>query len=47
MAADDTTARSTPVTDVEFIDAEGLNRGPEAMPQGFAEAEAEMAAILA
>lgn len=35
------------MTDVEFIYAEGLNRGPEAMQQGFAEAEAEMAAILA
>ena len=35
------------MTDVHFIYAEGLNMGPEAVQQGFAEAEADMAAALA
>ena len=35
------------MTEVQFIYAEGLNMGPEAMQQGFAEAEADMAAVLA
>ena len=35
------------MTDVHFIYAEGLNMGPEATQQGFAEAEADMAAALA
>ena len=35
------------MTDVHFIYAEGLNMGPEAARQGFAEAEADMAAALA
>ena len=35
------------MTEVEFIYAEGLNMGPEAMQQGFAEAEADLAAALA
>ena len=34
------------MTDVHFIYAEGLNMGPEATRQGFAEAEADMAAAL-
>ena len=33
--------------DVRFIYAEGLNMGPEAAEQGFAEAEADMASVLA
>ena len=39
-------AHSTRIANA-LVYAEGLNRGPEAMPQGLAEAEAEMAAILA
>ena len=35
------------MTEVQFIYAEGLNMGPEAMQQGFAEAEADLAALLA
>ena len=35
------------VTDVHFIYAEGLNMGPEAAAQGFAEAEADIAAAFA
>ena len=35
------------MTDVQFIYAEGLNMGPDAVQQGFAEAEADMAAALA
>jgi FMN-dependent NADH-azoreductase len=35
------------MTDVQFIYAEGLNMGPEAAQQGMAEAEAELAAVLA
>lgn len=35
------------MTDVHFIYAEGLNMGPEATRQGFAEAEADMATALA
>lgn len=35
------------MTAVEFIYAEGLNMGPEATQQGFAEAEADLAALLA
>ena len=35
------------LTDVQFIYAEGLNMGPEAAKQGFAEAEADLAAVLA
>ena len=35
------------MSDVRFIYAEGLNMGPEAAEQGFAEAEAEMASVLA
>ncbi|HEY6898926.1 MAG TPA: NAD(P)H-dependent oxidoreductase [Rhodocyclaceae bacterium] len=35
------------LTDVHFIYAEGLNMGPEAAQQGFAEAEADLAAVLA
>ena len=35
------------MTDVQFIYAEGLNMGPDAAQQGFAEAEADMAAALA
>ena len=35
------------MTDMHFIYAEGLNMGPEAARQGFAEAEADMAAALA
>ena len=34
------------ITDVRFIYAEGLNMGPEALQQGFAEAEADLAAAL-
>ena len=34
------------MTEIEFIYAEGLNMGPEAMQQGFAEAEADLAAAL-
>jgi FMN-dependent NADH-azoreductase len=34
------------ITDVHFIYAEGLNMGPEAAAQGFAEAEADLAAAL-
>lgn len=33
------------MTEVEFIYAEGLNMGPDAAQQGFAEAEAAMAAL--
>ena len=35
------------MTDVRFIYAEGLNMGPESAEQGFAEAEADLAAALA
>lgn len=35
------------MTDVHFIYAEGLNMGAEAAAQGFAEAEADLAAALA
>jgi FMN-dependent NADH-azoreductase len=35
------------MTDVQFIYAEGLNMGPEAAKQGMAEAEADLAAVLA
>ena len=35
------------MTDVHFIYAEGLNMGAEATAQGFAEAEADLAAVLA
>jgi len=35
------------MNDVRFIYAEGLNMGPEAAEQGFAEAEADLAAVLA
>jgi FMN-dependent NADH-azoreductase len=35
------------MTEVQFIYAEGLNMGPEAVKQGFAEAEADLAAALA
>ncbi len=35
------------MTDVHFIYAEGLNMGPEAAQQGFAEAEADLAAAFA
>jgi FMN-dependent NADH-azoreductase len=35
------------LTDVHFIYAEGLNMGPEAAQQGFAEAEADLAAVFA
>lgn len=35
------------MSDVRFIYAEGLNMGPEAARQGFAEAEADLAAALA
>ena len=34
------------MTDVHFIYAEGLNMGPEAAEQGFAEAEADLAAAF-
>jgi FMN-dependent NADH-azoreductase len=35
------------ITDLRFVYAEGLNMGPEAARQGFAEAEAELAAAFA
>ena len=35
------------ITDVHFIYAEGLNMGPEAAAQGFAQAEADLAAAFA
>lgn len=35
------------IADVHFIYAEGLNMGPEATAQGFAEAEAEIARLFA
>ena len=35
------------LTDVQFIYAEGLNMGPEAAAQGFAEAKADMARAFA
>ena len=35
------------MSDVHFIYAEGLNMGPEAAEQGFAEAEADLAAAFA
>lgn len=35
------------ITNVHFIYAEGLNMGPETAQQGFAEAEADLAAALA
>jgi FMN-dependent NADH-azoreductase len=35
------------MSDVQFIYAEGLAMGPEAVKQGFAEAEADLAAVLA
>jgi FMN-dependent NADH-azoreductase len=35
------------MTEVQFIYAEGLNMGPEAVKQGFAEAEADLAAVFA
>ena len=35
------------ITDVQFYYAEGLNMGPEALQQGFAEAEAQLTAAFA
>ncbi len=35
------------MTDVHFIYAEGLNMGPESVAQGFAQAEADLAAAFA
>ncbi|MFY9329241.1 MAG: NAD(P)H-dependent oxidoreductase [Georgfuchsia sp.] len=35
------------MTDLHFIYAEGLNMGPEAIQQGFAQAEADLAAAFA
>lgn len=35
------------ITDVHFIYAEGLNMGPEAAEQGFAQAEADLTAAFA
>ena len=35
------------MTDVHFIYAEGLNMGPEAVKQGFAQADADLAAAFA
>ena len=35
------------ITDVHFIFAEGLNMGPESAAQGFAQAEADLAAAFA
>lgn len=35
------------MTDVQFIYAEGLNMGPEAVREGFAQAEADIAALQA
>jgi FMN-dependent NADH-azoreductase len=35
------------MTDVHFIYAEGLNMGPEAVEQGFAQAEADLGAAIA
>lgn len=35
------------ITDMRFVYAEGLNMGPEAARQGFAEAEAELDAVFA
>lgn len=35
------------ITDVSFVYAEGLNMGAEAAQQGFAEAEADIAAVIA
>lgn len=35
------------MTDVQFVYAEGLNMGPDALKQGFAEAEADLAAVFA
>ena len=35
------------ITDIHFIYAEGLNMGPEAAAQGFAQAEADLAAAFA
>ena len=35
------------ITDIRFIYAEGLNMGPDAAAQGFAEAEADIAAAVA
>lgn len=35
------------MTDVRFVYAEGLNMGPEAAQQGFAEAEADLDALFA
>ncbi len=35
------------ITDLSFIYAEGLNMGPEAAQQGFAQAEADLAAAFA
>ncbi len=34
------------MTDVQFIYAEGLNMGPDALQQGLAEAKADIAAAL-
>jgi FMN-dependent NADH-azoreductase len=34
------------ITDVHFIHAEGLNMGPEAVAQGFAEADADIARLF-
>lgn len=34
------------VTQVDFVHAEGLNMGPEAVAQGFAEAEADLARLF-
>ena len=35
------------MTDLHFVYAEGLNMGEDAVKQGFAEAEADIAAALA
>ncbi|MFA6311966.1 MAG: NAD(P)H-dependent oxidoreductase [Sterolibacterium sp.] len=42
-----TVLRFIGMSDVQFIYAEGLNMGPEAARQGFAEAEADLAAAFA
>ena len=34
------------LTEVHVVYADGLNLGPEAVQQGFAEAEAQIAALL-
>ncbi|MGL1833910.1 hypothetical protein ACKVEX_09905 [Rhodocyclaceae bacterium SMB388] len=47
LLIDETVLGFPGMTDIRFVYAEGLNMGDDAMKQGFAEAEADIAAALA